>query len=745
MSESSKPEAAPDSSGEMTFQDHDVDSPAVEDRAVEERAVEERAVEERAVEERAVEERAVEDRAVEDRAELLESQADGNEQQDEVDQLLDAWEMTNEAGNPVDLATLCEHHPKLIGEVRERIAALQKVDAQLDSRKKNRKQVAPVSIAATIDQLQFVNAGGLGEVFVGEDSCLRRRVAVKFMHSRLCLDQAGRDRFALEAEVTGRLEHPGVVPLYGSGCTEDNQMYYAMRYIDGETLDDAIDAHYRKVDHPTEDLDESEIGVEFQRLLANFVSVCKTIGYAHNRGIVHRDIKPANVMLGRFGETIVVDWGLAVPVLRDERFKSSGEETLMPSSSGTGASSSGRGAGTPAFMSPEQASELAPTPAGDIYSLGATLFKILSGKPPIKAKSIDQIRHDLIDGKLPVLREIRSGIPEPLQAITYKAMSRDAKNRYQTASELAEDIERFLADEPVTAVDDPFGVRIARMARKHRLAAQAAVLGLCACLLIAGVSSVVLGGLANRAQRLQNQNLVTSSELVARSLSLEVDRTWRVLESIAATPELCALVAASNQLEVDGDITLANQSEVQQCLDQRLGSEQVRILERMFILSRRGTQLARSPLPDQPQVGINFAFRDYFTGLGFDLERESRMARSAEPLAGPAVHPCGVHMSPVYLSTLANEQQLKVTLTVPIYRDGDYIGVLGTSMDVGIMMRKLLGKSDVWLVDLRETMIDGKRVSGILLAHPDMEQQARLSEIPRLPNATVDQLHERFG
>ncbi|QDT07932.1 Serine/threonine-protein kinase PknH [Rubripirellula lacrimiformis] len=123
-------------------------------------------------------------------------------------------------------------------------------------------------------------------------------------------------------------------------------------------------------------------------------------------------------MIGRFGETIVVDWGLAIPVLRDERFKQSGEKTLAIQLSGSqSGSTTGRGAGTPAFMSPEQFSHLAPTPASDIYSLGATLFVLLCGKPPINHTSLSEIRTDTIEGRLPQLSEIRRGIPRSLQAI----------------------------------------------------------------------------------------------------------------------------------------------------------------------------------------------------------------------------------------------------------------------------------------------------------------------------------------
>src|SRR5262249_4702524 len=142
------------------------------------------------------------------------------------------------------------------------------------------------------------------EVFVADDLELPRRVALKELQARHSHALPARHRFLREAEITSRLEHPGVVPVHGLGRYADGRLFYAMRFIEGETLAQAVrcfhDADAR--DGPTTTLRE---------LLQRFVSVCQTIAYAHSRGIVHRDLKPANVMLGAFGETLVVDWGLA--------------------------------------------------------------------------------------------------------------------------------------------------------------------------------------------------------------------------------------------------------------------------------------------------------------------------------------------------------------------------------------------------------------------------------------------------
>src|SRR5262249_30038017 len=143
-------------------------------------------------------------------------------------------------------------------------------------------------------------------------------------------DAESRRRFLLEAEVTARLEHPGVVPVHGLVHDEHGHPCYAMRFIQGETLREAID-RFHQADRPGRD--PAERSLALRQLLSRFVAICNTIAYAHSRGILHRDIKPSNVMLGKYGETLVVDWGLARPFERDEAIRNtSGEATLTPQS-----------------------------------------------------------------------------------------------------------------------------------------------------------------------------------------------------------------------------------------------------------------------------------------------------------------------------------------------------------------------------------------------------------------------------
>src|SRR5213079_1023023 len=166
-------------------------------------------------------------------------------------------------------------------------------------------------------------------------------------------DADSRSRFLLEAEITGGLEHPGIVPVYGLGQYLDGRPYYAMRFIRGDNLEAAIAAFHRA---EVPGRDPGERTRSFQALLRRFLDVCNAIAYAHSRGVLHRDIKPGNVMLGPYGETLVVDWGLAKPLGRVEGPELSEEGPIQPSGSGDSTPTEmGRAVGTPHYMSPEQA------------------------------------------------------------------------------------------------------------------------------------------------------------------------------------------------------------------------------------------------------------------------------------------------------------------------------------------------------------------------------------------------------
>jgi tetratricopeptide (TPR) repeat protein/tRNA A-37 threonylcarbamoyl transferase component Bud32 len=329
--------------------------------------------------------------------------------------------------------------------------------------------------------------GGLGEVFVARDEELGREVALKEIQLQHADDPNSRGRFVREAEVTGGLEHPGVVAVYGLGTYADGRPFYAMRFIQGDSLKEAIDRFHQggKPDFA---------GGEFRQLLGRFVDVCQAIAYAHSRGVLHRDLKPGNIMLGKFGETLVVDWGLA-KIVGTNDVESIGKTLDVGSDSGPTRTMQGEAIGTPAFMSPEQATgkldELGP--ATDVYSLGATLYVLLANRVPIEAGRVAEMLRKVERGEWRPLRVVNPAIPVPLAAICSKAMALKPADRYESAGALAADVEGYLADEPVSAHYDAFVVRVGRWARRHRTAVAAAAVALVVAAVAMGVGLVVVG------------------------------------------------------------------------------------------------------------------------------------------------------------------------------------------------------------------------------------------------------------
>jgi serine/threonine-protein kinase len=331
--------------------------------------------------------------------------------------------------------------------------------------------------------------GGLGAVFVALDSELHREVALKQILDAHADDPISRQRFLLEAEVTGGLEHPGIVPVYGLGTYGNGRPYYAMRFIRGDSLKEAIERF-----HADEALrkEPGRRSLELRKLLRRFLDVCNAVEYAHSRGVLHRDIKPGNVIVGRHGETLVVDWGLAKATGQSD--PASGERTLRPSSaSGSAETLPGSALGTPAYMSPEQAEGHleALGPRSDVYSLGATLYCLLTGRPPLEGDVAEVIR-GVQRGAFPPPRALEPSIDRALEVVCLKAMALRPEDRYTSCHALAEEIERWMADEPVTAWREPFSRRARRWARRNRTAVTAAAALLLTAVVALSVSAVLI-------------------------------------------------------------------------------------------------------------------------------------------------------------------------------------------------------------------------------------------------------------
>lgn len=397
--------------------------------------------------------------------------------------------------------------------------------AALDAEKRY-EDVANVAFDAEYGRFRLQKAlakGGIGEIYRARDLELSRDVALKRIQNRHASEPFFRDRFMLEAEVTGALEHPNIVPVYGLGVDSAGQPYYAMRLIEGKSLAQHVAELYGfKVDDShhaeTQGADQQAVGDEtrtpdalkqetkvdsnarepsaaqassqlphngngklspdydsrLRRLLNRFVQVCQAIHYAHSRGILHRDIKPDNVMLGPYGETLVLDWGLA-KVMDDKASKKidvdSTNRKLTPESSTESTPTlDGTLVGTVAYMSPEQSLGWHDSlgPASDVYSLGATLYTILVGRPSVTETDLNECLMMLQSGEIDDPRHLNRQIPPALSAICRKAMAKTPSQRYPSALALADDLEAYLSDEPVTAFQDPLLARAGRWARKHR-------------------------------------------------------------------------------------------------------------------------------------------------------------------------------------------------------------------------------------------------------------------------------------
>lgn len=333
-------------------------------------------------------------------------------------------------------------------------------------------------------QLQdFLARGGMGEVWMAVDPSIGRTVVLKTLRAGL---KAAEARFMLEASITGRLEHPGVVPVYELGIDEAEQPFYAMKFIQGRTLKTAIQDFLAI---PSTDFSVREL--QLQSLLLSFISMCDTISFAHHRGIIHRDIKPENVMLGQFGETLVLDWGLARD--RSAANNPTVDHSGLSGSPGLSAGSATRAGsmmGSPFYMAPEmlagrsdQADERT-----DIYLLGATLYEILTGVAPHQDRDIRRSR--TFEAAVPP-RQRNPGLPKALDAICLKALAERSEDRYGTALELAEDMRRYVAGEPVSVCPETYWERTRRWLRRHQvLVRRAAIGGLLAASMLVGLALV---------------------------------------------------------------------------------------------------------------------------------------------------------------------------------------------------------------------------------------------------------------
>jgi len=307
--------------------------------------------------------------------------------------------------------------------------------------------------------------GGMGRVVEAFDVQLGRTVALKEV-----LPKGGPGtvrRFTREVQLTARLEHPSIVPLYDAGTGPDGRPYYVMRRVTGRPLDELI-GRARGFD-------------ERLTLVPAVLAAIDAVAHAHRRGVIHRDLKPANILVGELGETVVIDWGLAKVIGEDD--DQPGDPMLTPGDSLQ--TQMGSVFGTPGFMAPEQARGEELSTAGDVYALGATLYHLLAGTPPHAGNSATEVIDRTSRLEVRPLAETAPGAPPELVAIVGKALAFDPGARYANAGALGEDVRRFLSGQLVAAHNYTSRQKLGRFARKHRGALAVAALATVAVAVLA--------------------------------------------------------------------------------------------------------------------------------------------------------------------------------------------------------------------------------------------------------------------
>jgi tetratricopeptide (TPR) repeat protein len=345
--------------------------------------------------------------------------------------------------------------------------------------------------------------GGMGRIFAATDRVLGRAVAIKKLRTPV----AGlAERFLREMRLTARLQHPAIVPIYDAGVLADGEPFYAMRKVAGVTLEAALAAATTR---------EARVA-----LVPAVLAVADAIAYAHGEGIIHRDLKPANVLVGTFGEVVILDWGIA----KDLR------ATAVPAADdadGTAASASARiepltvdGAvmGTPGYMAPEQASGEPGDERTDVYGLGGMLYHVLAGAPPHGKDRTAPV---------PPLASRQPGLPPDLIAIVDRALAPEPADRYPTARELSDDLRRFQAGRLVEAHRYSFAQLIRRFVARHRAAVAIAVVALA---VIATVSTIAVRRVvAQRRVAVEEREAAEALvELLLRDLRESLEKVGRI-------------------------------------------------------------------------------------------------------------------------------------------------------------------------------------------------------------------------
>ncbi|MCG8380079.1 MAG: serine/threonine protein kinase [Proteobacteria bacterium] len=318
--------------------------------------------------------------------------------------------------------------------------------------------------------MESIDEGGMGEILIAQDNELGRAVAYKRIHPHVAEVPSYLGRFIMEAQVTAQLQHPNIVPVYAMKV-EEGKAAYAMKLIQGKTLKDLIEESRQQLDQKGK-LDKHH---NLQARLEHFLKVCDAIHYAHRKGVIHRDLKPLNIMVGPYNEVYVMDWGIAKIISVDDAvFEDPTKRIDAKTEDDTGETKVGQLLGTPAYMSPEQASGQNDIidHRSDLFSLGLILFELITLFRAYVADEELNVLGKACLAKLekPVLYPRHPPVPKQLIAIVNKATQLNPDDRYDTVEKFADDIRRYMRGVAIKAKRDTSIQKLMRWMNRHRLA-----------------------------------------------------------------------------------------------------------------------------------------------------------------------------------------------------------------------------------------------------------------------------------
>ena len=374
--------------------------------------------------------------------------------------------------------------------------------------------------------------GGQGYVWEAIDTELNRRVAIKNIVPSLSSDPLHQELLIDEARKTGKLGHPGVPPVFDIGKDADGKPFFTMQLISGGKLSETYD------NLKYESISRSDFVNQIRPLLRHLIAACNTVEFAFDKeAVIHRDLKPANIMVNRYGETVVMDWGMGKIISDSSQINDDASSVLfIPITQGSSSeerTSVGTIKGTAAFMSPEQARAENDKldHRTDVYGLGAILYWILTGQAPHK-RTRDALP-DIQKNRFPTPSQARPSlsIPPEIEAICLKAMASEPEDRYQKAGQMAADLENFIAGEPVVALPDNLPRKTERFLRKHARAVSASLIGLTLATVGLALANRVI---ASKNVQLKNSRAVATNILEDLLGGLTDDRLSQIPEANGA-------------------------------------------------------------------------------------------------------------------------------------------------------------------------------------------------------------------